>query len=156
MNSFTAHITVASVVEQDGRFLMVRESVNQSAPVLNQPAGHVESGETLIQAVFRETLEETGWQVEAESLLGTYIFQPAVGQGIYYRFCFSARPVSHDPHQRLDDGIIEACWLSATELKARANEHRSPLVQRCVDDYLSGRRLPLDAIYQHPWPLQRG
>lgn len=156
MTRFEPHITVASVVEQDGRFLLVRESVNQGPPVFNQPAGHVETGETLVQAMFRETLEETGWRVEAESFLGVYVFQPGVGRGVYYRFCFVAKALGHDPAQRLDEGIIEAVWMTPEELAARPGEHRSPLVQRCIQDYLSGRRLPLDSIYQHPWPLQQG
>lgn len=156
MNSFDPHITVACLVEKDGQFLMVKETAGQASPVLNQPAGHVEAGESLLQAAFRETLEETAWQVKIEHLLGVYIFQPSPDKGVYYRFCFIASPISHDPRQRLDDGIIEACWLSADELKRRADEHRSPLVQRCIDDYLAGQRLALDTIYQHPWPLQRG
>ncbi|MCH8542975.1 MAG: NUDIX hydrolase [Alcanivorax sp.] len=162
MNSFTPHITVATVVEQDGRFLMVRETVRErasnagSAPadVINQPAGHVEAGELLAQAAFRETLEETAWQVRITGLLGMYVFQPHPRAGVYHRYCFIAEPVKHDPGQRLDRGIIEAVWLSADALRARKTEHRSPLVMRCVDDYLAGRRLPLDAIYEHPWALQ--
>jgi len=155
MNSFEPHITVATVVEQEGRLLFVREMKGGQA-VLNQPAGHAEFGEDLMQAAYRETLEETAWRVEITDLLGWYIFQPNPGGGVYYRTCFLARPLGHDPHQKLDTGILEALWLTPEELAARDGEHRSPLVQRCVDDYRSGRRLPLDAIYQHPWPLQRG
>ena len=154
MNPFVAHITVATLVEQDGRLLLVREQA-KGATVLNQPAGHVERGESLIQAAFRETLEETAWQVDIEAFLGTYIYQPARDSGIYYRFCFIAVPRRQDPRQRLDDGILGTEWLTPAELSARRAEHRSPLVQRCVDDYLSGRRLPLDSLYQHPWPLQQ-
>lgn len=153
MNSFQPHITVATVVENQDRLLLVRETADDRI-VLNQPAGHVEAGETLPQAAFRETLEETGWQVAVTHLLGTYIYQPRRGAGIYYRFCFIAAPVSHDPRMKLDEGIIETVWLSPQELAARGREHRSPLVARCVEDYLAGRRLPLDTIYQHPWPLQ--
>lgn len=154
MNPFVAQITVATVVEQNGRFLLVREE-SDGQTVLNQPAGHVESGESLIQAAFRESLEETAWQVEISAFLGTYIYQPRRGAGIYYRFCFVATPLKHDPGQRLDQGILGTEWLTPDELAARRAEHRSPLVQRCVEDYLSGRRLPLDTIYQHPWPLQQ-
>lgn len=155
MNSFEPHITVATIVEQDGRFLFVREDDGSGRLVINQPAGHVEAGETLIQAAFRETLEETAWQVEATALLGTYIFQPRIRGGIYYRFCFIARPLQHDAAQRLDRGIVEALWLTPEELAERRNEHRSPLVARCLDDYLTGQRLPLSSVYQHPWPLQQ-
>lgn len=155
MNSFEPHITVACVVEQDGKFLFVRE-MSKGLDVINQPAGHVEFGETLMQAAYRETLEETAWQVEITDLLGWYIFQPSRGAGVYYRTCFVARPLRHDPKQKLDKGIIEALWLTADQFRERRQQHRSPLVERCLDDYLSGRRLPLDTIYQHPWPLQQG
>lgn len=154
MNSFEPHITVATVVERDGRFLMVREE-SEGRTVINQPAGHVEAGESLVQAAFRETLEETAWQVEITALLGLYVYQPRRGAGVYYRICFSAEPRQHDPRQTLDTGILEAVWLTPEELRACQTEHRGPLVQRCIDDYLSGRRLPLDTIYQHPWPLQQ-
>ena len=163
MNSFTPHITVATLVEQDGRFLMVRETVKERAAapgsdapreVINQPAGHVEAGELLAQAAFRETLEETAWQVKITGLLGMYIFQPHPRAGVYHRYCFIAEPLKHDRGQRLDRGIIEAIWLSADDLRQRKAEHRSPLVMRCVDDYLAGQRLPLDVIYEHPWALQ--
>jgi ADP-ribose pyrophosphatase YjhB (NUDIX family) len=154
MNSFEPHITVATVVEQDGRFLLVREQADDKL-VLNQPAGHVEAGESLVQAAFRETLEETAWHVEITDLLGIYVYQPRRGAGVYYRLCFAATPLSHDSRQKLDAGIVGAEWLTVDQLSACRSEHRSPLVQRCVDDYLSGRRLPLDAIYQHPWPLQQ-
>ena len=154
MNSFEPRITVATVVEDQGKFLMVRE-MSDGKPVLNQPAGHVEAGESLQQAAFRETLEETAWQVEITGLLGTYIYQPYRGAGVYYRFCFVARALKHDAAQKLDRDIIEAVWLDAHALKANSAEHRSPLVAQCLDDYLKGRRLPLDSIYQHPWPLQK-
>ncbi len=155
MNSFTPHITVATLVEQDGRFLCVRERANDR-DVINQPAGHVESGEQLVQAAFRETLEETAWTVKVTGFLGCYIFQPNPRGGVYHRYCFIAEPLRHDAGQRLDRGIIEAVWLDAEALRARRSEHRSPLVMRCVDDYLSGRRLPLDIIYEHSWALQEG
>ena len=153
MNSFQPRITVATLVEQDGKLLLVREQAHGRL-VLNQPAGHVEAGETLVQAAFRETLEETAWQVEITALLGTYIYQPRPGAGVYYRFCFVARALRHDAGQKLDPDITEALWLSPDELLACPEQHRSPLVAQCVTDYLSGRRLPLDSIYQHPWPLQ--
>jgi 8-oxo-dGTP pyrophosphatase MutT (NUDIX family) len=153
MNSFEPRITVATIVEREGRLLLVRER-QADGIVINQPAGHVEAGEQLIQAAFRETLEETAWRVRVTDFLGIYIFQPAAGAAVYHRYCFIAEPEAHDTGQRLDDGILEALWLSPEELDARAAEHRSPLVARCVADYRSGKRLPLDAIYQHPWPLQ--
>ena len=153
MNSFEPHITVATVVEQEGTFLLVNEQIG-GEQVLNQPAGHVEAGETLVQAACRETLEETAWRVEVTDLLGVYVYQPRLKAGVYYRFCFIARPLSHDPHQRLDHGIIEALWLDRATIASQGSRLRSPLVARCIDDYLAGQRLPLDSIYQHPWPLQ--
>lgn len=154
MNSFSPRITVATVVEKDGRFLLVHERSGGTL-VLNQPAGHVEAGEQLAQAAWRETLEETAWQVEITALLGIYIFQPNAGGPVFHRYCFIASPLREDPNQQLDDGIIEALWLSPGEIRARAGEHRSPLVGRCIQDYLQGQRLPLESIYQHPWPLQQ-
>lgn len=155
MNSFEPHITVATLVEDSGRFLLVREQKNGKL-VLNQPAGHVEANESLVQAAFRETLEESAWQVDITDYLGLYIYQPRLGRGVFYRHCFVAKPLKHDPGLKLDTGIVEALWLTADEIAARSDEHRSPLLQQCLNDYLSGRRLPLDTIYQHPWPLQRG
>lgn len=153
MNSFEPRITVATMVEQDQALLCVRED-KAHGRVINQPAGHVEHGESLSQAAFRETLEETAWRVEITDLLGIYIFQPEVGAPVYHRYCFVAEPRHHDPGQRLDSDIHEALWLLPSELQQRHSEHRSPLVGRCLQDYLNGRRLPLDAIYEHPWPLQ--
>lgn len=155
MNSFEPRITVATVVERDGRLLFVRERDN-GRTVINQPAGHVEYGETLAQAAFRETLEETAWTVRITDFLGVYIFQPRPDAGVFHRYCFVGEALSHDTGQRLDDGILEALWLTPHEVEEAAGEHRSPLVQRCATDFLDGRRLPLDAIYQHPWPLQCG
>ena len=154
MNSFSPRITVATIVERDGRFLLVRERDGERL-VLNQPAGHVEAGETLAQAAWRETLEETAWQVDVSAFLGVYIYQPLINGPVFHRYCFVAEPRGHDPHQRLDDDIVEAVWLTQDELAAADGQHRSPLVARCIQDYLAGRRLPLDVIYQHPWPLQQ-
>lgn len=153
MNSFQPHITVATVVERDGRLLFVRERIDDRV-VINQPAGHVEAGERLEQAAFRETLEETGWTVEITALLGLYVFQPRAGSGIFYRCCFIGEALGQDPAQRLDDGILEAVWLPPNDIREPSAPLRSPLVRRCMEDYLGGRRLPLDAIYEHPWPLQ--
>lgn len=155
MNSFQPHITVATLVEKQGEFLLVHEMAG-GEKVINQPAGHVEAGETLIQAACRETLEETAWQVEITAFTGVYVYQPRPDAGVYYRFCFAARATGHDRHQKLDDGIIEALWLDRDTIARRRESLRSPLVERCIDDYLDGRRLPLDTLYQHPWPLQKG
>ncbi|HAJ41840.1 MAG TPA: NUDIX hydrolase, partial [Alcanivorax sp.] len=125
MNSFQAHIIVATVVEHEGRLLFVRETQNGEA-VINQPAGHAEFGEDLMQAAYRETLEETAWRVDITGLLGWYIFQPYKGAGVYYRTCFIAEPRGHDPHQKLDTGILEALWLTPEELAQRRAAWTAP------------------------------
>lgn len=135
------HVTVATIVVRDGRFLLVEEVVG-SRTVLNQPAGHWEAGETLVAAAVRETLEETAWEVEPTALLGTYTYQPDDLAYGFLRFAFLAEP--RRQHQRaLDPGILRAVWLTPEELRASAGRHRSPMVQRCVDDALAGLRYPL-------------
>jgi 8-oxo-dGTP pyrophosphatase MutT (NUDIX family) len=139
------HVTVAAVVARDGKFLFVEESVG-GRTVLNQPAGHWEAGETLLEAVVRETLEETGWDVEPTALLGVYEFEPPeLGYG-FLRFAYLARPLRHHSDRPLDPGIARALWLTSEELRAERARHRSPMVQRCVDDALAGVSHPLSLI----------
>lgn len=139
------HVTVAAIVVRDGRFLLVEESVG-GRHVLNQPAGHWEAGETLLEAAARETLEETGWEVEPTALLGVYEFEPPeLGYG-FLRFAYLARPLRHHAGRPLDPGIARALWLTPDELRAQRERHRSPMVQRCVDDALAGRQHPLSLI----------
>lgn len=139
------HVTVAAVVVRDGRFLLVEESVG-GRTVLNQPAGHWEAGETLLQAAVRETLEETGWDVEPTALLGVYEYEPPeLGYG-FLRFAYLARPLRHHADRALDPGIARALWLTPDELRAERERHRSPMVQRCVDDALAGRQYPLALV----------
>lgn len=151
MNPFDPRITVATIVEDQGQFLLVQEWQDDQL-VLNQPAGHVEAQETLAEAAIRETREETAWLVEPTAYLGVYVYQPEATAGVYFRHCFIARPLEQLADQLLDDGIEGATWLTADAIRERHAEHRSPLIQQCLDDYLSGRRLPLESIYQHPWP----
>ena len=149
--AWQSRVTVAVVVEREGRFLLVEEDVeNWDKPVFNQPAGHVEKGETLVEAARREALEETGWDVEITGLLGFYTYTPphAVDDFTYYRVCFIARPVHHY-NQPLDEGILRAVWMTLEELEAGGHA-RSPLVPRCLRDYLAGKRYPLELIYEHP------
>jgi 8-oxo-dGTP pyrophosphatase MutT (NUDIX family) len=142
--------TVAAVVERDGRFLMVEEQTRGGLR-LNQPAGHLDPGESLVQAVVREALEETAHHVEALACVGVYMsrYQDDATDVTYLRFAFACRPVVHDPQRSLDTGIVRAVWLDADEIRARRDMHRSPLVMKTVDDYLAGRRYPLDLIYTH-------
>lgn len=136
------HVTVATVVARDGRYLFVEENVG-TRTVLNQPAGHWEAGETLVEAAVRETLEETAWDVEPVAVLGTYSYQPPDLPYGFLRFAFLATATRHHAGRALDPGIVQALWLTPAELRAEATRHRSPMVQRCVDDALAGRRYPL-------------
>jgi len=139
------HITVACVVQRDGKFLFVEETVGGNL-VLNQPSGHWEDGETLVEGAIREGLEETGWELRATALLGIYEYEPpGLGYG-FLRFAFLADAVRHHADRPLDDGIACAVWMTADELRAASARHRSPMVQRAVDDALAGKALPLSFI----------
>ena len=138
-------VTVAAVTESDGRFLVVEERINQRL-VFNQPAGHVELGETLLEAVIREVREETAWRFEPAQMLGAYLWRnPSNGRSTL-RFAFTGTVSDHRASQPLDKGIVTTHWLSRAELLEREPRLRSPLVLRCVDDYLGGKRLPLDSV----------
>jgi 8-oxo-dGTP pyrophosphatase MutT (NUDIX family) len=138
-------ITVAAICEDDGRFLVVEERINHRL-VFNQPAGHVENGETIVAALVREVREETAWVFLPEAFLGVYLWRSPTSGRATLRFAFSGAVADHDPAQPLDRGIVRTHWLSRAQLIERTPRLRSPLVLRCIDDYLSGRRLPLDAV----------
>ncbi len=143
------HVTVAVVIEQDGRFLVVEEKAELGRVVYNQPAGHVEKGETLEQAAVREALEETGWDVSITGFLGLYVYTPPFNQDItYYRACFLARGTQHHAGRALDDGILQAVWLTRDEL-ANSEKLRSPLVLKCVDDAIAGHNYPRELVHEH-------
>lgn len=137
-------ITVASIIEREGRFLVIEEET-RSGVRLNQPAGHVESGESIAAAAVRETLEEAAWQVNPIALVGVYQWQ-SPRNGTYVRFTFAAEPRVHERTRPLDRGIVRALWLTYDEIAARRQMHRSPLVLRSLDDYRAGRRWPLGLI----------
>ncbi|MBA4682441.1 MAG: NUDIX hydrolase [Pseudomonas sp.] len=139
------HITVATVIEDDGRFLFVEE-FKAGRLVLNQPAGHLEANESLREAALRETLEETGWDVELTALLGIYLYTAPSNGVTYQRVCFSARPVRHDPERELDSDISSITWLTRDELADQPERWRSELVLQCVDDYLAGISGPLELL----------
>lgn len=149
-------VTVAAVIERHGRFLLVEEETAEGVR-LNQPAGHLDAGETLLAAVARETLEETAWAFTPTNLLGVYLWRaepPPVGNGVtYLRFAFRGELGRFDAARPLDDGILRTLWLTPAEIAARAVQHRSPLVQRCIDDYLAGRNFPLELLFAHPSAL---
>ncbi len=140
----TPEITVAAVTEADSRFLVVEERIDRRL-VINQPAGHVEAGETLLEAVVREVREETAWRFTATGLLGVYLWRhPGTGRTTK-RFAFVGDVSDHREDQRLDEGIVGTHWLTHGELERREPQLRSPLVLRCIEDYLAGRRRPLAA-----------
>ena len=120
---------VAAIVEREGRYLCVEEDDGGRA-VFNQPAGHLDPGESLLEAVRRETLEESGWHIEPTGLIGIYLIQPPDSEVTYLRFCFRATALRHAPERKLDPEIIRAVWLTHAELLAVRERHRSPLVMR--------------------------
>ena len=139
-------VTVATIVVRDGRLLMVEERA-QGRVVFNQPAGHLEPDETLFDAALRETREETGWDVRLTAFVGAYQWKATETGRHYLRFAFAAEPVRHDPERPLDDGILQTHWLTPAELQQARERHRSPLVWQVVEDYLAGRRYPLDMLH---------
>lgn len=141
------NVVVAAVIERDGRFLVVEETGDDGRLVINQPAGHLDPGETLVEGAIRETLEETAWHFEPRGLVGIYTYPKPGTDVLYMRFCFHGPALRHEPDRPLDHGIQRACWYSREELLERHDMHRSPLVMRCIDDYLAGRRFPLDLIH---------
>ena len=140
------HVVTATVVPREGRFLFVEEDI-EGRRVINQPAGHLDPGETLVQAAERETLEETGWTVRVEALIGVYLLDTETVGKTFLRFCFAARGVSHDPTRKLDKEIVRTHWWTRDELVAHGAMLRSPLVLRAVDDYLAGTRHPLTLLH---------
>ena len=139
------HVTVAAVIEREGKFLFVEEETDDGIR-FNQPAGHLECRESLVDAVIREVLEETAYHIVPTALIGVYNWRNEARDLTYLRFTFAGEITGHDPSRRLDDGIIAARWLSADEIRALEARHRSPMIQRCVDDWLAGKRYPLDLL----------
>lgn len=137
-------LTVAAIVQQQERFLMVEE-YNGTLIVLNQPAGHVEVNETPLAAIVRETIEETAWKVQPTAIIGCYYYTPPMANTSYFRICYLAQCLEYT-NQTLDKDIIGAKWLSYAEIKNRHNQLRSPLVLRCMEDFLKGQRYPLNLI----------
>lgn len=147
-------VTVAAIIEREGRFLMIEEQASDGLR-LNQPAGHLDEGETLTQAVVREALEESAHDFEPTALIGMYMSRnvssarTGINGGVdttYLRFAFAGKLGQlHD--RPLDTGIVRTLWMTRDEIAACSERHRSPLVLRCIDDYLSGQRAPLSLLY---------
>lgn len=139
------NVTVAAVIEREGRFLLVEEETDDGLR-FNQPAGHLECREALVDAVVREALEETGYHFVPRFLVGIYSWRNEAKDVTYLRFAFGGDLAGHEPDRRLDDGIVAARWQTPDEIRASAERHRSPLIVRCVDDWLAGRRYPLELL----------
>lgn len=145
-------VTVAAIIERDGRFLLVEEETSEGLR-FNQPAGHLDPGESLAQAVARETLEETAHEFCPTALVGIYMaryLSARTGLDVtYMRFTFCGDVgARHD--QPLDEGIVRAVWMTLDEMRACSERHRSPLVLSCVEDYLAGKRAPLSLLFTDP------
>ena len=139
------NVVVAAIVERDGKFLLVEERADGRL-VLNQPAGHLDEGESLTDAVVRETLEETAWHFAPESLLGVYRWRHPTKGITYLRFAFIGRVTRQETERALDHDIVRALWLTPEEIRAERARHRSPQVERCLNDYLAGQCYSLDLL----------
>jgi 8-oxo-dGTP pyrophosphatase MutT (NUDIX family) len=138
-------LTVAAIVQRQDRFLIVEERI-AGRLVLNQPAGHVEDGESILTAATRETLEETAWHFIPQHLLGVYLWRHESSGRSFLRFAITGEVSRHEPERVLDDGIVAAHWLTREQLLAQTPQLRSPLVLRCIDDHLAGQRHDLQAL----------
>lgn len=147
-------VTVAGIIEKDGRFLLVEEHTPKGL-MFNNPAGHLDPGESPIDGCIREVLEETAYAFKPTALLGVYLSRftkPAAGLEpeediTYLRFAFTGELGDLDSSRQLDSGIVRTLWMSLEEMQASHERHRSRLLLRCAQDYLKGQRFPLDAIY---------
>jgi 8-oxo-dGTP pyrophosphatase MutT (NUDIX family) len=139
------NVTVASVIERDKKFLLVEEETDEGIR-FNQPAGHLDEGESLLTAVVRETMEETAHRFSPEYLIGVYQWQRPAGDITYLRFAFGGEVLGEEVGRALDKGILRAVWLTLEEIEAERKRHRSPLVMRCIEDYLAGKHFAMDLI----------
>lgn len=139
------NVTVAAIIEQDGKFLLVEEHTSQGLK-FNQPAGHLEANESLLHAVVREAREESAYEFEPQYLVGVYRWHADTSNTTYLRFAYSGQILAHHAQQALDEGIVRAVWLTPEEIRTTATRHRSPLILQCVEDYLAGKRYPLELV----------
>ena len=144
-NIWKPHATVAAIIEDNERFLIVEE-LRDGQIVYNQPAGHLEADESIVDAVIREALEETAWQIEPHYLTGIYNWKhPQTGEQ-FLRFAFYAKQIRQFNERQLDEGIIRTLWLTRDELAKDPGKLRTPMVLDCIDDYLQGKQYPLDLL----------
>ncbi len=147
MSIWKPNVTVAAVVEQNGKYLLVEEEPEPGLGLfLNQPAGHLDPGESIVQGAIRETLEETAYTFVPEYLLGIYQWHSQQADTTYLRFAFVGKITRHDPRRKLDTGILRADWFGIGEITRQAERHRSPLVMQCIRDHQAGKRYPLELL----------
>jgi 8-oxo-dGTP pyrophosphatase MutT (NUDIX family) len=142
------NVTVAAVIEDEGRFLLVEEETSQGLRY-NQPAGHLEAGESLVAAAVRETLEESAYHFMPQHLLGIYRWHSSESDTTYLRFAFTGKITGHEPGRKLDSGILQALWLTPEQIRTTRSRHRSPLILRCVEDHIAGKRYPLESLVDY-------
>ena len=143
------NVTVAAVIEQNGKYLLVEEDQQELGMQLNQPAGHLEPHESIIQASIREVLEETAYTFIPQWLIGIYHWHSRAADTTFLRFALSGIVTGFDPNRTLDTGILRAAWFDLDEIHERRNCHRSPLVMQCIEDYLAGKRYPLEILIHY-------
>ena len=140
------HVAAATVIEREGRYLCVEEVADGNV-VINQPAGHLDPGETLVDAARRETFEETAWHIEVNYLIGIYLMETEIPGKSFLRFCFAGHALAFDESAKLDKEIVRTVWLSRDELEQSATRLRSPLVMEAIRDYERGQQYTLDLLH---------
>ncbi len=139
------NVTVAAIMYRDGQYLLVEEETDEGVR-FNQPAGHLECGENLLDAVVREALEETAYHFKPTALLGVYNWRHEKKGITYLRFAFIGELMGWEAERKLDAGIIAARWLTVEEVRACVSQHRSPLILKCIEDHAAGKRYPLELL----------
>jgi ADP-ribose pyrophosphatase YjhB (NUDIX family) len=142
------NVTVAAVIERDGKFLLVEEQTTHGIR-FNQPAGHLEANESILVAVAREVLEESAYHFIPQHLLGIYRWHSTESETTYLRFAFTGTITGHEAERSLDTGILQAVWMTPDEIRATQERHRSPLILRCMEDYLENKQYPLDLLVHY-------
>jgi 8-oxo-dGTP pyrophosphatase MutT (NUDIX family) len=142
------NVTVAAVIERDGKFLLVEEETSQGVR-FNQPAGHLEADESILEAVIREAMEESAYNFVPQHLLGIYRWHSDESGTIYLRFAFTGAITGHEPGRPLDKGILQTVWMTPDEIRSTRKQHRSPLILRCMEDYLNNKRYPLELLVHY-------